>query len=117
MLKSKSARSAAFYLFVFLILFGHTIAWRMSAEDITITVTGKETSTVDGEKIFDVYTADEEFTVIDAWSFLSGDSAKRYNKLIVGQVCDVTRAGWRRPWLILDSKPSIMKVKQCTPAK
>lgn len=79
------------------------IAYKSSAETITITVSDKErivTGTGDNlSSKFLVYTTNEVFENTDSWLFWKFDSADVQNTLQPGETYTVTVAGWRIQFL------------------
>lgn len=92
-----------FYMILgLIILMAYPVAYKMSAETIKITVTGKERITTgSGENItnkFIIYTETEVFENTDSWLFFKFNSADYQSNLKVGETYMVKVVGWRIPF-------------------
>jgi len=81
----------------------YPIAYKISGEDIDITIRLKERITVGkGQNIdskFIIYSTDEVFENTDSWLYFKFNSADYQNELEIGETYSVTVAGWRVPFL------------------
>ena len=92
------------YIILALVIFtAYLIAYKMSSENIEISVKEKERITVGkGEKIdskFIIYSQKEVFENTDSWLYFKFNSADYQNNFEVNKTYKVKVAGWRVPFL------------------
>lgn len=84
---------------IFLVVFSHTICYRMSGEIRSITVKDKESiSTEYGHKYL-IYCEGEVLSNEDSFVYFKFNSADVYNRIERGKTYKCRIAGWRVPFL------------------
>lgn len=84
----------------------------LTAENVDITITDKESINTKEKHKYLIYTTDEVFENTDSFLFLKWNSSDIQNKLIKDKTYTVKVAGWRIPFL--SSYRNIISIKQET---
>lgn len=102
-------KNVIYSVLIILLLCSYSIAYYVSSEYITITVTKTERiKSGEGEKYL-LYTKDEVFENTDSWLYFKFNSSDFQNKLKNGKPHKVKVAGWRVPFFSMYR--NVVKIK------
>jgi hypothetical protein len=93
----KLLRFLLFGSLLFTLVFGYSLLYRSTANEVVITVTGKDRVKNDDTERYLIYTTGEVYENADSWTFFKFNSADFQGKLIAGKTYKVKVAGWRIP--------------------
>jgi hypothetical protein len=99
---------ALFILLLAVVLLAFPVVYRLSAEDINITVDSKERIVKGDSSYYLVFTENEVLKVDDSWIFFTWNASDRYNILKENSNYRVKAAGWRIP--ILSKYRNVVKI-------